>query len=46
LIREGDNRGKQTMAGFGDAIKYLYQEFMLQDILSFVTLGAIITLTE
>ena len=33
------------MASFGDAIKYLYGKFLLRDILSFVTPGAIVVLT-
>ena len=33
------------MAGFGDAIKYLYEKFILRDMLSFVTPGAIVVLT-
>ncbi len=33
------------MAGFGDAIKYLYEKFILRDLLSFVTPGAIVVLT-
>jgi len=33
------------MGAFGDAVKYLYQNFILRDILSFVTPGAIIFLT-
>ena len=33
------------MAGFGDAIKYLYEKFILRDVLSFVTPGAIVVLT-
>jgi hypothetical protein len=34
------------MAGFGDALKYLYEKFILRDVLSFVTPGAIIVLTS
>ncbi len=34
------------MAGFGDVIKYLYEKFILRDVLSFVTPGAIIVLTS
>jgi len=33
------------MAGFGDAIKYLYEKFILRDVLSFVTPGALIVAT-
>ena len=33
------------MGDFGSAIRYLYREFILRDILSFVTPGAIIALT-
>ena len=33
------------MAGFGDAIKYLYRQFILRDVLSFVTPGAIVSMT-
>ncbi len=33
------------MTDFGNAIKYLYREFILRDILSFVTPGAIIIVT-
>jgi len=33
------------MGGFGDAIKYLYEKFILRDVLSFITPGAIIVLT-
>ncbi len=33
------------MAGFGDAIKYLYSQFILRDVLSFITPGAIVILT-
>ncbi len=33
------------MAGFGDAIKYLYGKFILRDVLSFVTPGAIVVFT-
>ncbi len=33
------------MGGFGDAIKYLYDKFILRDVLSFVTPGAIVVLT-
>ncbi len=33
------------MAGFGDAIKYLYTQFILRDVLSFITPGAIVVLT-
>ena len=29
----------------GDAIKYLYSQFILRDVLSFVTPGAIVVLT-
>lgn len=30
------------MSGFGDAVRYLYSQFILRDILSFITPGAII----
>lgn len=33
------------MGGFGDAIKYLYSQFILRDVLSFITPGAIIVWT-
>lgn len=33
------------MGGFGDAIKYLYERFVLRDMLSFVIPGAIVTST-
>ncbi|MFH0942108.1 MAG: hypothetical protein V1823_03700 [Chloroflexota bacterium] len=33
------------MEGFGSSIKYLYQNFILRDVLSFITPGAIIVLT-
>lgn len=31
------------MGGFGDAIKYLYSQFILRDLLSFITPGAIVS---
>ena len=33
------------MADFGNAIKYLYEKFLLRDLLSFITPGAIVVLT-
>jgi hypothetical protein len=33
------------MSGLGDAIKYLYSQFILRDVLSFITPGAIVVLT-
>jgi hypothetical protein len=33
------------MGGFGDAVKYLYEKFILRDVLSFITPGAIIVVT-
>jgi len=33
------------MGGFGDTIKYLYEKFILRDLLSFITPGAIVVLT-
>ena len=33
------------MASFGDAIKYLYGKFILRDVFSFITPGAIIVLS-
>ena len=33
------------MGGFGDAIKYLYSQFILRDVLSFITPGAIVVST-
>jgi len=33
------------MSGFGDAVKYLYNQFILRDVLSFITPGAIVVFT-
>ena len=33
------------MSGFGDAVKYLYNQFILRDVLSFITPGAIVLLS-
>jgi len=33
------------MGGFGDAIKYLYSQFILRDVLSSITPGAVVVLT-
>ena len=41
----GDLEEEEKMGDFGDAIKHLYDKFILRDVLSFVTPGAIVTLT-
>jgi hypothetical protein len=33
------------MGGFGNAVKYLYSQFILRDLLSFITPGALVVLT-